>query len=152
LLISKNKKVSFISSEEKRLQLILGFMKSIYSMKAPWPIWVAMLMALNMIGPLFFINTLEAKAILLSTLAGAMLMMFLYGRYGFVRLLGLGHIFWIPLVIWLGTRIPETGLSTFFGMWLAMVLIANLISLAIDILDVSLYIRGDRKPTPVGGS
>ena len=115
-------------------------------MKAPWPLWVAMLMALNMMGPLFFIHTLEAQAVLVSALAGAMLMMFLFGRYGFVRLLGLGHIFWIPLVIWLGTRIPESGLSTSFGVWLAFVLVANIVSLAIDILDVSLYLRGDRRP------
>ena len=115
-------------------------------MKAPWPLWVVTLMALNMMGLLFFIHTLEAKAVLVSTLAGGVLMMFLFGRYGFVRLLGLGHFFWIPLVIWLGTRIPETGLSTPFGFWLALVLVANIISLVIDVLDVSLYIRGDRKP------
>jgi hypothetical protein len=134
------------------MQIVIGFMKAIYSMKAPWPLWVATLMALNMMGPLFFIHTMEAKAVLVSTLAGAMLMMFLFGRYGFVRLLGLGHIFWIPLVIWLGTRIPETGLSTPFGTWLALVLIVNIISLAIDMLDVSLYLRGDRKPTLAGGN
>ncbi|MBT3509620.1 MAG: hypothetical protein HN472_08780 [Nitrospina sp.] len=128
------------------MQIVIGFMKSIFSMKAPWPLWVVTLMALNMMGPLFFIHTLEAKAVLVSTLAGGVLMMFLFGRYGFVRLLGLGHFFWIPLVIWLGTRIPETGLSTPFGFWLALVLVANIISLVIDVLDVSLYIRGDRKP------
>ena len=134
------------------MQLVIDFMKAMYSMKAPWTLWVATLMALNMMGPLFFIHTMEAKAVLVSTLAGAVLMMFLYGRFGFVRLLGLGHIFWIPLVIWLGTRIPETGLSTPFGAWLALVLIVNIISLAIDMLDVSLYLRGDRKPIPVGGN
>jgi len=64
-------------------------------MKSPWPLCVAMLMALNMAGLLFFIHTLEAKVVLGSTLAGAMLMMFIFSRYGFVRLMGLGHIFWI---------------------------------------------------------
>ena len=79
-------------------------------------------------------------------MAGAMLMMFLFSRYGFVRLLGLGHIFWIPLVIWLGARIPETSLETPFGIWLVSVLVVNIVSLAIDMLDVSLYLKGDRKP------
>lgn len=128
------------------MQQVVEFMKSIFSMKSPWPLWVALLMALNMMGPLFFIQSLEAKAVLVSTLAGAMLMMFLFSRYGFVRLLGLGHIFWIPLVIWLGTRISETPLDTPFGIWLVSVLVANIVSLAIDMLDVSLYLRGDRKP------
>lgn len=131
------------------MQLVIGFMKSIFSMKAPWPLWVALLMGLNMVGPLFFIHTLEAKAVLGSTMAGAMLMMFIFSRFGFVRLMGLGHIFWIPLVIWLGINIPEIGFNTPFGVWLAMVLVANLISLTIDILDVALYIKGDREPMSV---
>ncbi len=135
-----------LPSAEIKMKLVIGFMRSVLSMKAPWPLWVILLMGLNMMGPLFFIHTVEAKAILLSTLAGGTLMMILFGRFGFVRLLGLGHIFWIPLVIWLGTRIPETSLDTPFGIWLVSVLIANLVSLAIDILDVTLYARGDRKP------
>ena len=44
--------------------MVYSFMKSIFSMKFPWPLWVAMLMALNMVGPLFFIHTLEAKVVL----------------------------------------------------------------------------------------
>ena len=115
-------------------------------MKSPWPLWVAMLMGLNMMGPLFFIHTLEAQAVLASTMAGAMLMMFLFSRYGFVRLLGLGHIFWIPLVIWLGLRIPEMGFDTTFGIWLSLVVGFNILSLVMDTLDVLLYLRGDRKP------
>ena len=131
---------------EKEMQLVIRFMKSIFSMKAPWPLWVAMLMALNMMGPLFFIHTLEAQAILASTIAGAMLMMFLFSGYGFVRLLGLGHIFWVPLVICLGLRIPEIPLDTPFGIWVALVLGFNILSLVMDTMDVSLYLMGDRKP------
>ena len=82
-----------------------------------------------MAGPLFFIHTLGAKVVLGSTLAGAMLMMFIFSRYGFVRLVGLGHILWIPLVIWLGTRTSEMALDTPFGIWLALVLGANIASL-----------------------
>lgn len=128
------------------MQLVVRFMKSIFSMKAPWPFWVTILMGLNMVGPLFFIHTLEAKAVLVSTMAGAMLMMFIFSRFGFIRLMGLGHIFWIPLVIWLGTKIPEYNFDTPFGIWLGYMLCANSISLAIDILDVALYIKGDREP------
>lgn len=131
------------------MQLVVRFMKSIYSMKAPWPLWVAMLMALNMMGSLFFIHTLEAKAVLASTMAGAMFMMLLFSGYGFVRLLGLGHIFWVPLVIWLGLRFPATDLDTPFGIWVALVLGFNILSLVMDTLDVSLYFLGDRKPMVV---
>ena len=128
------------------MQLVKRFMKSVFSMKAPWPLWVALLMVLNMIGPLFFIHTMEAKAVLVSTMAGAMLMMLIFSGYGFVRLLGLGHIFWVPLVIWLGLRIPEIPLDTPFAVWLVMVVGFNCLSLVMDVLDVSLYFMGDRKP------
>jgi hypothetical protein len=128
------------------MQLVKRFMKSVFSMKAPWPLWVGLLMALNMVGPLFFIHTLEAKAVLVSTMAGAMLMMLIFSGYGFVRLLGMGHIFWIPLVIWLGLRIPELTLDTPFAIWLVSVVGFNCLSLVMDVLDVSLYFLGDRKP------
>ncbi|MZH02336.1 MAG: hypothetical protein F3745_02745 [Nitrospinae bacterium] len=128
------------------MQLVMRFMKSVFSMKAPWPLWVALLMVLNMIGPLFFIHTMEAQAVLASTLAGAFLMMLIFSGYGFVRLLGLGHIFWVPLVIWLGLRIPELSLDTPFTIWLVSVVGFNCLSLVMDVLDVSLYLLGDRKP------
>lgn len=115
-------------------------------MKAPWPIWVVLLMMLNMMGPLFFIHSLEAQAVLASTLAGALLMMFIFSGFGFVRLMGLGHIFWVPLVIWLGLRIPELTLDTPFAIWLVLVVGFNCLSLVMDLLDVSLYFMGDRKP------
>ncbi len=128
------------------MRLVIRFMKSIFSMKAPWPLWVVLLMALNMMGPLFFIHTLEAQAVLISTLAGGMFMMLLFSGYGFVRLLGLGHVFWIPLVIWLGLRIPEIALDTPFGIWVALVLGFNILSLVMDTPDDSLYYTGDRTP------
>jgi hypothetical protein len=131
---------------EIKMKLAIRFMKSIFSMKAPWPLWVVILMALNMMGPLFFIQTLEAKVVLVSTLAGAIFMMLLFSGYGFVRLLGLGHIFWVPLVIWLGLRIPGIDLGTPFGIWVVLVVGFNCLSLVMDVLDVSLYFMGDRKP------
>ena len=134
------------------MKLVIEFMKSILSMKPPWPVWVAGLMGLNMVGPLFFIQTPEAQAVLAATLAGAIFMMFLFSRYGFVRLLGLGHIFWVPLVVWLWGRFSEIGLNTTFGIWLTSVLVVNILSLIIDLIDVSLYIRGDRRPMEIASS
>jgi hypothetical protein len=39
------------------MNLVIRFMRAIFSMEAPWPLWVALLMALNMVAPLFFIET-----------------------------------------------------------------------------------------------
>ena len=58
-------------------------MKFIFPMKVPWPLWIAMLMALNLGGTVFFIHALEAQVTIASSLAKAMLMMFLFSGYGF---------------------------------------------------------------------
>jgi hypothetical protein len=129
------------------MDLVTRFMKAIFSMEAPWPLWVALLVALNMIAPLFFIETPEAKAVLISTLAGAGLMKLLFYKYGFVRLLGVGHIFWVPVVIWLGSRFTELSLESPFEIWLLSVMVFNSLSLILDAIDVVRYINGDRKPT-----
>ena len=115
-------------------------------MKAPWPIWIGFLMALNMIVPIFFIETPEAKAVLLSTFAGAGLMMLLFNKYGFVRLLGLGHIFWLPIVIWLGSRFSEFSFTTPLEIWFLLIVGVNTISLILDAIDVVRYFNGDREP------
>ena len=49
-------------------------------------------------------------------------------------------------MIWLGLRIPEINLGTPFGIWVALVLGFNILSLVMDTLDVSLYFMGDQKP------
>ncbi len=116
-------------------------------MKFPWPLWVAMLMMLNMVGPLFFMHTLEAKMVLGSTMTGAMLMMFIFSRYGFVRLMGLAHIFWIPVMIWIGfSNFAELSLETPFGAWLVLTMVFNTFSIVLDSIDVMRYFNGDREP------
>ncbi|MFT4577676.1 MAG: hypothetical protein ACI9UO_000491 [Nitrospinales bacterium] len=128
------------------MELVIRFMKAIFSMKTPWPLWVALLMVLNMIAPIFFIETLEAKVVLISTLAGAGLMILLFYKYGFVRLLGTGHIFWVPVVIWLGSRFSEFSFETPFEIWVLSIMVFNSHSLVLDLMDVVRYINGDRKP------
>ena len=58
-------------------------MKSIFPIKAPWSLWIAMLMTLNLDGTVCFIHVLEARVTLASTLAKAMLMMFLFSAMVF---------------------------------------------------------------------
>ncbi|MBN4077808.1 hypothetical protein JYT29_00570 [Nitrospina gracilis] len=131
------------------MDLVIRFMKAIFSMKAPWPLWIALLMALNMIAPIFFFETLEAKAVLISTLAGAGLMKLIFYKYGFVRLLGMGHIFWVPVVIWLASRFSEFSFESPFEIWILSIMVFNSLSLILDGMDVVRYINGDRKPTVI---
>lgn len=44
---------------------------------------------------------LPAKVVCVTVGLSAMLMMGLYAAFGFERILGLGHLFWIPLLAYL---------------------------------------------------
>jgi len=61
--------------------------------------------------------------------------------------LGLGHIFWIPLLYFLWMRLEQNPADDFFGLWLRVLMILNAASLIIDVIDVGRYIAGDRSAT-----
>jgi hypothetical protein len=115
-------------------------------MPKPWLAWIAALMIVNMIVPLFFITSLEAKAILAAFMLGALLQTAIFSRKGFVRLLGLGHIAWIPLAVWLWIRFEAGSSEGIFSYWLVAVIVLNTTSLMIDVVDVARYVRGERTP------
>ena len=69
---------------------------------------LVLLIAANLLVPLFFLSRLEAQVVVGALLAGAILMTILTGRYGFTPLLSLCHVFWIPLLLFL-----RCGLVTF---------------------------------------
>ena len=69
---------------------------------------------------------------------------------GFSRLLGLGHIFWIPLLYFLWTRLDQIPADEFFGIWIRVLMTLNAVSLIIDAVDVGRYIAGERAETVKG--
>ena len=125
---------------------MIGFMKSILKMPLPWRVWVLLLVTANLIVPLFHIQTLEAQLTIAAMVAGAITQSYIHSKLGFVKLLGLGHIFWIPLVIWLGFRLNAIGQDSSFGIWLALLVLVDTLSLAIDGIDVRRFIAGERSP------
>ena len=82
--------------------------------------------------------------VLLSLLASMILMTILTGFAGFTRLLGWGHIFWIPLLIFLWTRLGLVPADDLFGIWLRALMVVNAVSLVFDGIDVFRYQAGDR--------
>jgi len=74
----------------------------------------------------------------------AMLMMGLYSRFGFEKILGIGHILWIPLLVYVLSEIPTA--RTAFKGYLIIWSIASVISMVFDSVDVWKYFRG-RKST-----
>lgn len=128
----------------------IKFNKGIMKMPLPVRLWLMVLVVANLTVPLFYLNRLEAQLVLISILASMVLMSILTARTGFTRLLGLGHIFWIPLIAFLYTRLCLIPANDFFGIWIRAVMVLNAVSLVADTSDVVRYISGDRKETVEG--
>jgi len=128
------------------LRFHLGLLRSPLRVK----IWLGALLAVNMIAPLFFLESLEAKLVLAALGASVMLMSVLTAITGFSRLLGLGHGLWVPLVLWLLTRLEELPAETPIGVWVRALIVLNSVSLILDAIDVARYVRGEREETVTG--
>ena len=129
------------------MHAFLKFNKGILRLPLPWRLWMLLLVSLNVVLPLFFIDRLEAQLTLVGIAVSILLMTGLTAFSGFSRLLGLGHIAWIPLVIFLATRLSEVPASDLYGMWLRVLLVVNSLSLVIDLVEVVRYAAGDRDET-----
>lgn len=101
-------------------------------------LWVLFLMLANM-ASLAFWQEAVARLILMTFLASAMLMMGLYSRYGFTKILGLGHFPWIPLLAYVVTQIPAAEAS--FKRYLLVLSVSMGMSLVLDTIDVWNYFR-----------
>ena len=100
------------------------------------PGWVLILAAVNVASVGFWSEPL-AKVIFVTFMLSAMLMMGLYARFGFEKILGLGHILWIPLLAYVLMEIP-TAKDSFKG-YLIILSISMVVSLALDIVDAWKY-------------
>jgi len=126
------------------MHAFLRFNSGVMKMSKPARLWLLLLVTANMVIPLFFLGRLEAQVVLAAFLASFLSMIALTAISGFTRLLGLGHVFWIPLLWFLWTRLDETPSDTFFGLWLRVLITLNALSLVIDTADVIRYITGER--------
>lgn len=129
------------------LNTIIGFNRCLLRMPLPWVVWVMMLMLANMIGPLFFLDRLEGRVVLIVFLISVCLLIVLYAFQGFTRILGAGHVLWLGLVPWLWGRLDGVPAQSGLFYWIIAVMVMNSLSLVIDISDVVRYLRGDRQAT-----
>ena len=107
-------------------------------MKQPtWiPIWVSALMVVNIASVAFWSEPL-AKVIFVAFMISAMLMMGLYSRFGFEKILGLGHVIWIPLLAYILSQLQ--GVAKGFQIYLVILSVFIAVSLIFDIIDVWKY-------------
>ena len=132
------------------MRAFIKFNKGMLKMPIPWQLWLMLLLTVNLVVPLFYLGRLEAQVVFAAVLAAFALTTILTGVTGFSRLLGLGHIFWVPLLLFLWTRLDQIPASDLFGIWIRTLMVLNALSLVIDAIDVVRYIAGDREETVQG--
>ena len=131
----------------KTMRAFIKFNKGMMRMPIHWQLWIKLLVTFNLLIPLFFLDRLEAQVVIGAIVASMILMTVLTAISGFTRLLGLGHIFWVPLLYFLWMRLEQNPADDFFGIWMRGLMLLNAVSLIIDTVDVGRYLAGDRKET-----
>ena len=132
------------------MRAFIKFNKGMMKMPIHWQLWLLLLVAVNLIIPLFFLDRLEAQVVVGVMLASLVLMTILTAFGGFTRLLGLGHILWFPLLYFLWTRLSQIPGDDLFGIWVRALMALNAVSLLLDAVDVVRYIAGERQETVKG--
>ncbi len=139
--------------EGRPMKAMIDFLRTMLTLPKPWLAWVLLLVTFNMVIPLFYLGTREGKVVLGAIVFGAVLQTVIFSAKGFVRLLGIGHIAWVPMVPWLWTRVDLAPANSLFRYWLLTTIALVSLSLLIDAVDVIRYFRGERDPqleTPGG--
>ena len=131
------------------MRACITFTRGMMHMPVPWQLWLLLLVTVNLILPLVYLDRLEAQVVVGTMVASMLLMTGLTARTGFTRLLGLGHMAWVPLLVFLWTRLDGVPADDGFGIWMRLLMALNALSLVIDTVDVIRYIAGDRAETVV---
>ena len=132
------------------MRAFIKFNKGLLKLPFPSRLWVMLLAFFNMVIPLFYLGRLEAQVVLVVMLVSMALMTILTALAGFSRLLGLGHILWVPLIYFLWTRLDTLPAEGFYGLWIRALMALNAVSLIIDGVEVMRYVAGDRRETIPG--
>jgi len=124
-------------------QAPMGFMADLFKQKLWVIVWVTILMAVNLAG-VFFWQEPIAQVVFYTFMVTATFMMLLYYKFGFERILGLGHVLWLLLLPYLVLEYSQ--LSGAIQYYALSVIIINGISLLFDINDVYIYFS-EKHPT-----
>ncbi len=128
------------------MKAMLNFMRIMLKMPKFWQGWILVMFLTNMGGAFVYLGTVEAWAVLAGLMTGAFLQSSIFAAKGFVKLLGLGHVAWVPMVPWLWMRLDLAQPGSAFAWWLTAVIVLDGISLVIDLTDVIRYLAGNRTP------
>ena len=105
-------------------------------------LWVVFLMIINVASILFW-NEPLAKIIFVTFMLSAIFMMGLYSRFGFEKILGMGHVLWIPLLVYVLMEVQAA--NDAFKIYLIILSVTFVVSLVFDIVDVWKYFTCRKK-------
>jgi len=109
-------------------------------------IWGAWLVAVNA-ASLLFIQHREAQVALGAVGVAVLAQALIYQRKRFIRLLGVTHVVWVPMLTWMALHFDALPMEeAAFRAWLAALIATNAASLAIDAWDATRFILGERRP------
>ena len=127
------------------MKSLVDFLRNIFKMPMVWWPWMAGLPLINL-SSIFFLPRTEAWVVLGTGLLAATIMTVLHAKLGYVRLVGIGHFVWIPMLIWLAFRLEHYQEGRLFYGWLLTLIVMDTVSLVMDIVDFLRYLQGDRSP------
>jgi len=107
--------------------------------------WAVLLVAVNALS-ILFIQSVYAQVALAAVTIGVIIMAVIHARLGYVRLLGIGHILWIPMLPWLVCELSNVDHDSWLYWWLVCLIVLNSICLTVDTIDVVRFLRGERDP------
>ena len=108
-------------------------------------IWNVWLVGVNLMC-LYFIGHIEGQVVLGITLLSVVLQATIYGLIGFTRVLGIGHLLWVPMFAWMAMRADDIAVHSDLQTWIIVLTITNAVSFVIDLTDVTRFAKGERDP------
>jgi hypothetical protein len=129
---------------------LIRYHQGLAKMPPAWKPWLISLLVANMIAPLCWFNQLEAQIVFGVALLNATTFVILTAISGFSRLLGLAHIYWIPLICFLWMRLDLFPPDTAYGFWIRAVIVLDAGSVMLDASNVVRYLRGEREEMVTG--
>jgi len=142
-----------LSSKVKTSTIRIGLLRSVFELlgivlvrfQPVQRIWGAWLIAVNG-ACLLFITHIEAQVALAAVGVAVLAQALIYQRKCFIRLLGVTHIIWVPMLAWMVLRLDTlTDGESAFHVWLVTLIATNAVSLAIDAWDATRFLRGERQ-------
>ncbi len=129
------------------MHAFMRFNQGLLAMPLHLQAWVLLLISVNIVTPFFFLEHVEAQAVLAAGALGMVLMTALTARFGFSRIIGVGHVAWLPLLGFLWSQLPDVPPTDAFGIWLRAVIVFDATSLVFDAVDAVRFALGDRAET-----